>query len=319
MAVPDKMVHFELSRKTRRLKDWSTTNESLWAITVSLILLIIFTVTLALSIRMYLNRHSNINDNKNISDIVNELHIDPINLTLLRQVREVKTGDKHWLDHPDPPHSYANNMWWRLINHTARVNGLGDCYVCAQLPHSITGGDWWPYQDADQEVMKYLTTIAIAAADIPEDNHLWIAKDEGEWATIRTVKRVAGRVATVKETPRNLTCYQNSKGFELLGHIPSDHCREIYSSNSTSDAARKMCMSCLLKIPFPHRGLPQSVVGRHYLSLSTAAERRRCHEECNMTHIPDDEGTSVLEDWYWLCGHVVYTSLPRHWSCMEER
>lgn len=75
--------------------------------------------------------------------------------------------------------------------------------MCAQLPHSITGGDWWPYQDADQEVMKYLTTIAIAAADIPEDNHLWIAKDEGEWATIRTVKRVAGRVATVKETPRN--------------------------------------------------------------------------------------------------------------------
>lgn len=40
----------------------------------------------------------------------------------------------------------------------------------------------------------------------------------------------------------------------------------------------------------------------------------RCHKACNMTHIPDEEGTGVLEDWNWLCGHVVvYTSLPRDW------
>lgn len=108
-------------------------------------------------------------------------NIDPINQTILRQVREVKTGDEHWLDHPDPPHSYANNMWWRLINHTARVNGLSDCYVFAQLPHSMTGGDWWSYQDPDPEVIKDLTRIAVAAANMPDEDDLWIAEEEGEW------------------------------------------------------------------------------------------------------------------------------------------
>ncbi len=28
--------------------------------------------------------------------------------------------DDSWLDHDDPPHSYATNMWWRLANYTVR-------------------------------------------------------------------------------------------------------------------------------------------------------------------------------------------------------
>lgn len=125
---------------------------------------------------------------------------------------------------------------------------------------------------------------------------------------------MAGRVATVKETLVNLTCFQSSEGQDYLGNIPSGHCSEIYNIKLTSDETRSMCMGCLLNTTFPNHYLPQSLVSRHYLTNLHAPEWRRCYIACGATHIPDDEGTGVLEDWYWLCGHVVYTSLPRDWT-----
>ncbi|KAL1248883.1 hypothetical protein QQF64_022201 [Cirrhinus molitorella] len=259
---------------------------------------------------MYLTTQHDTSDTfdlSNISDIIADLHTNPINQTLLRQVREAKRGEEHWLNHPDPPHLYANNMWWRMINHTAKMNGLSECYLCAQLPHSITGGDWWLYQNPDPEVMKGLATIAVAVTSLPEEDDLWIAEDEGKWSTVKSVKRVAGRVATVKETPRNLTCYQSIEGQVYLGNIPPTHCRELFMTNSRNDDTRNRCMSCLLNITFVHHGTTQSLVSGHYLSSAHVHEQNRCHDACNMTHISDNKGTSVLEDWYWG------TSLLRYW------
>lgn len=33
-----------------------------------------------------------------------------------------------------PPHQY--NLWWRLLEYSAKTEGLSDCYVCANSPHS---------------------------------------------------------------------------------------------------------------------------------------------------------------------------------------
>ncbi len=34
--------------------------------------------------------------------------------------------DDSWLDHNDPPHSYATNMWWRLANNTVKTSDMED-------------------------------------------------------------------------------------------------------------------------------------------------------------------------------------------------
>ncbi|RXN21715.1 G2 M phase-specific E3 ubiquitin- ligase-like protein [Labeo rohita] len=183
-----------------------------------------------------------------------------------------------------------------------------------QFSHSITGGDWWAYQDPDKDVIKYLATIAVAAAGMSENSNLWIMENSTEWTTVRTVKRVAGRVATVKEMPMNMTCYQNDGGQESMGHIPASHCDELYMTASTTKETGHMCLGCLWNTTISIGRLPQYVLGRCYLSDANSLDQARCKQACSTVHVPDNDGTSVVEEWYWLCGHVVYTSLPRHWT-----
>ncbi len=57
-------------------------------------------------------------------------------LTGAQAIRLIEEDDS-WLDHDDPPHSYATNMWWRLANYTVKSSNMkGNCYVCTLLPHS---------------------------------------------------------------------------------------------------------------------------------------------------------------------------------------
>lgn len=113
-----------------------------------------------------------------------------------------------------------------------------------------------------------LTTIAVAAANMPDEDDLWIAEDKGEWTTVRTIKRVAGRVATVKETPRNVTWYQSSEGQDYFGNIPSGHCSEIYNV-LTSGETKSMCMGCLRNTTFPSQYIQRSVVSLTFMQLNT--------------------------------------------------
>lgn len=94
MAIPDKMVCPQLSRTIKQLKGWSETDENLWGMAAGFILLILLTVNLAMSVRIYLNDHND--DNDTFSDIICELCIDPIKkINILREAREAKTGDEH--------------------------------------------------------------------------------------------------------------------------------------------------------------------------------------------------------------------------------
>ncbi len=47
----------------------------------------------------------------------------------IRSIRLIDEDDS-WLNHDDPPHSYATNMWWRLANYTVKTSDMkGNCYV----------------------------------------------------------------------------------------------------------------------------------------------------------------------------------------------
>ncbi len=38
--------------------------------------------------------------------------------------------DDSWLDHDDPPHSYATGMWWRLANYTLKTSDMKRSLLC---------------------------------------------------------------------------------------------------------------------------------------------------------------------------------------------
>ncbi|XP_051965931.1 syncytin-2-like [Xyrauchen texanus] len=47
---------------------------------------------------------------------------------------------------------------------------------------------------------------------------------------------------------------------------------------------------------------------------SHKAIRDACKAACATVHVPDEEGTGVLENVYWQCGYAIYVSLPINWT-----
>ncbi len=56
----------------------------------------------------------------NISDIYLVLILDGT------QAIKLIDEDDSWLDHNDPPHSFATSMWWRLANYTVKTSDMND-------------------------------------------------------------------------------------------------------------------------------------------------------------------------------------------------
>ncbi len=53
--------------------------------------------------------------------------------------------DDSWLDHDDPPHSYATGMWWRLANYTLKTSDMKRSllcmhWCCTYVPDNDTDG-----------------------------------------------------------------------------------------------------------------------------------------------------------------------------------
>ncbi len=52
---------------------------------------------------------------------------------------------------------------------------------------------------------------------------------------------------------------------------------------------------------------------------ANATARNYCLKYCRPnihSHplVPSDKGTRISANWWWLCGHRVYTALPRNWT-----
>ncbi|RXN14305.1 envelope poly [Labeo rohita] len=232
-----------------------------------------------------------------------------------RRVREMPNDyaasfTESWMDHPSPSHPYATNMWWRVINHTVKQYGSDNCYVCAQFAQSTTAVDWWPYQDRNTATI--MAVMAVAAAAFNDSSTLWYTQDE-EWRQIKVMQRLFGQVAIVQDIPTNLTCYSRVTGTHPLGKIPKSNCNMIYEENETNLATRRRCLRCLNKGIVVAGPLGQSAVASEYLFNDHCA-RTRCEAACALVHVPDEEGTGVVENTYWQCGYEVYTSLPRNWT-----
>ncbi|KAI7793852.1 hypothetical protein IRJ41_000489 [Triplophysa rosa] len=56
----------------------------------------------------------------------------------------------------------------------------------------------------------------------------------------------------------------------------------------------------------------QPLVAYRYL-LTSESGRAKC-PLCSTVHVPDQQGTGVVEGHHWLCGYRVYLSLPEGWT-----
>ncbi|RXN07816.1 hypothetical protein ROHU_032118 [Labeo rohita] len=77
----------------------------------------------------------------------------------------------------------------------------------------------------------------------------------------------------------------NDGDLESIGDIPASYCRKLYTAPTINSGTKR-----------------------------STSDQARCKKDCTTVHMPDNEGTGIVEEWYWLCGHVVYTSLPRSWT-----
>lgn len=234
----------------------------------------------------------------------------------------IDTGNETWLGHEDAPHGYATNMWWRFANYTARAEGKkGPCYVCTKMPHSTTGPRVIIEAPSPIE-WECLSFISIGGL-------VSTLKTVGRWQcrpniTVWFIPQVFARVTVVNSIPDSLFCVERPEGEQKLGEIPVTKCNQIYQHCQMKSVT--CCNYCLLnggEVDLEQCSnqtpLPLTTVVSYGWSNNTI--RRKCDFFCSFRgdprchmYAPNQRGTRALRDWYWLCGHSVYTSLPVDWS-----
>lgn len=156
--------------------------------------------------------------------------------------------------------------------------------------------------------------VVAVAATLYDDNKTMTYFHNKEWRKMKVVKRLFGKVATVRDIPTNLTCYSRVAGIKPLGEIPKSKCKVIYKENDINPVIRERCYRCVYHgILGPVLRPSQALVAFQYL-ISHEAIRSACDAACVTVHVPDEDGTGVVENSYWLCGYAVYVSLPRQWT-----
>ncbi|XP_077088576.1 uncharacterized protein LOC143740322 [Siphateles boraxobius] len=235
----------------------------------------------------------------------------------------IGSGNETWLKHEDEPHAFASNMWWRLANFTAKSTGKqGDCYVCTKMPQSASGPHVTVQSPTTEEELfcpLYLSNIGALA---PQNS-------TGNWTcpgnrVLTVAVQVHVKVATVGPIPDSLFCMERKIGAATLGSIPENKCNQIYRRCEVRNMP--CCLSCLTgKGTFDveecskRSSLPLTTL--HAYAGATPEEQELCDEYCGLysgkncnRYVPSVKGTRALKDWFWLCGHMVYTSLPFNWS-----
>ncbi len=105
------------------------------------------------------------------------------------------------------------------------------------------------------------------------------------------------------------------------------HCKEVWNTSTAGGC----CLNCLLSNIDGHPQLNETQCkARDGLGLgmmitqltwkrANATARNYCLKYCRPnihSHplVPSDKGTRISADWWWLCGHRVYTALPKNWT-----
>ena len=235
----------------------------------------------------------------------------------------VPTTDHPWADSKDPKHGYMTNSWWRYARFTARSRGHNSsCYVCSNMPLSVS-----------TPVLKVKgldanrTRCLVELARHPGVHTYWKNADFSKPldltgnATRLSLTCPVGQKLTAR--PQNPIKFQSpivvpdditfdicvvSDGPVILGNVTLAKCNSIWSHCPyLNKRAAKYCDAYCYEDPKKAEYAFATDI-RFALTLDNG-ESTTCSDIA-----PTWMGTRVLPDWFWLCGHDLWTALPPDWG-----
>uniref|UniRef100_A0A8C6SQ21 Envelope protein n=1 Tax=Neogobius melanostomus TaxID=47308 RepID=A0A8C6SQ21_9GOBI len=232
--------------------------------------------------------------------------------------------NKRYVDRGEIMYHYQANMWWRYINYTAHLTNNTDCYVCTHLPVSTTHTGIYATTPNDTQILC-LVALSIhpgqwrdlasgdmsVPAQLPKEGLLKDTPCHAE-LDLLTWPQLGDPLVMedIIEPHDYIVCYTGN-GTTNVGHIEKNHCRNMLTFCPPIDEPTYYaCLnndSCWQDTQAREAA---KVMNKDFALWCATSLGCRCSRVAPITHV----GTRVLSDWYWLCGHAIYTNLPPHWG-----
>ncbi|XP_030576497.1 syncytin-2-like [Archocentrus centrarchus] len=230
------------------------------------------------------------------------------------------------LNHLKYPHAYATNEWWRLMNATAYNRNYTNCYVCSHMPVAAHNSGLRPYN-----VRWTKSWCLYGLSTHPGRGKLWQNSNFSQPLKINWAKTPITRaectpnedlvawpqlsvalpeVLMLTHLPRKAfpACVVNN-GSREVGKLPHMLCNSTFSYCPRQNETK--CMYCLQNPTCAKNSTLQEAacaMTNRSLPLEDGSQ-----SYCSRI-APGPKGTRVLTDWYFVCGHKAYVSLPPDWN-----
>lgn len=230
------------------------------------------------------------------------------------------------------PHQY--NLWWRLINYTANTEGLSDCYVCANAPHSTDKPFRLQPVSLPEIQIKCLIWLQAMFASSPESScNVWLSMLRYHLLQLKEDVKIANEC-----TPVCAYMYsQNSIPWILHSRLTPPN--SMPTSLQVQGKVNEIIPMCICQnAGLGDKWLGHSNCARHYVNIEhfwgASTSSGNLWSTTNLTSytvmtnngllvltvypdsiIPATETAYIpLKEKYWICGNNAYHWLPKRWS-----
>ncbi|XP_025761788.1 uncharacterized protein LOC112846469 [Oreochromis niloticus] len=232
-------------------------------------------------------------------------------------------------NHTQYPHGYSTNFWWQFMNTTAHLNNRTDCYVCAHMPLSAYTSGLWPYSITEDR-----SWCLLGLATHPGNRVLWSKANYSTPLNITWSKSPLLNVNCSGQTDllawpqvsdplpdiillnklnaaQLPLCVMNN-GTLSVGELPLHVCGYIYTYCPPENESR--CMKCLTSAKCAENLTLRRTECKFNLAYRIPVKAKSQKWTGCARTVPSSKGTRVLADWYFMCGHKAYLSLPEGWG-----
>lgn len=233
-----------------------------------------------------------------------------------------------------PPHQY--NLWWRLLNYTTHTEGLSNCYVCANTPHSTDK----PFRlqpvaipEIQTKCLIWLQTIFLGAPDSPWT--FWMSKLRRDMLRLGVDAKFTEECVTV------CSYMYDHDSIPWVTHIRFTPAESMPSALQVQGKTNQIVPICICQNSGERdRWMGHSTCTRRYVNLERSkpwgqdSSSGNLWSSGNVTQysLITDSGPKMFEVYhdsiiptdkipyiplrgkYWICGGNAYHWLPKKWS-----
>ncbi|XP_023811375.1 uncharacterized protein LOC110014031 [Oryzias latipes] len=230
-------------------------------------------------------------------------------------------------------HSYSTNLWWQLMNRTAHDSNITSCYVCTFMPYASHNTGLRPgnFTKRQQNCLYELSTHPGYNRTNRTTFNSWSKRNYSErfWVPPNNPRGPCGPmrdllplpqdpiklpevISLVSMKPGSLGRCVYNNGTVKVGMVPWHLCNVTLTFcdyNLTVRSNYSACMKNANRI----RGSCGLLLIKRTFDIRNQTKGRQDQAGCSPI-VPGDRGSRVLADWYFLCGHTAYASLPPNWG-----